>query len=176
MKTLLLLLALVAFAAAGGIAQTDAPFFSGKIDTKYDDAKNESTIEFRNIPMTGSPKYNGLNLSVSYPGKKLSARQADVIFMITVANASGHRYPDINSVVLQSGDSELGEIILLNLDRRAFTGTDILETLGTRIPFKIFRKLAAAKKPVIFRVAETTFIIPATSIAHVADYVNALDP
>jgi hypothetical protein len=176
MKTPLLLLALVTFAAGSVAAQTDAPFFSGKIDTKHDEAKNESTIEFRNIPMTGSPKYNGLNLSVSYPGKKLSARPADVIFIVTVANASGHRYPDINSVVLQSGDTELGEIILLNLDRRAYTGTDILETLGTRMPFKIFRKLAAAKQPVTFRIAETVFTIPVTSIAHVADYEKALKP
>ncbi len=170
-----LLIAITALAIVAAAQES----FTGKVETSYDTAKGETTIEMRNIPLTGdnAGKYRNFNVSTVFKGKTLASKPVDVLFIVQVVNVKGHRYPDQNSVTLKSNDSEIGKVVLLNLDQRDFPETtDILETLGTRMPIGLFQKLTSSKQPVVFKVAETTFTIATANLSNLAELEKAITP
>jgi hypothetical protein len=163
----------LAFAAAG------QEVFTGKAVTSYDAAKGETTIEMRNIPLAADNggKYKNFNVSTSFKGKDLTSRPVDVLFIVQVVNAKGHHYPDQNDVALISDGHEFGKIVLLNLDQRQYPETtDILETLGTRMPIALYQKLTRAKQPVTFKIGETSFTIAKANLSNLADFEKAITP
>ena len=162
---------------AFGIAANAQDGYTGKIGTKYDQAKNETSIELAYVPVSlDKGNMALLNVSASFPGTKMKEKPDDVIFVVSVVNAKGHKYEDINRVAVTSGGGDIGQIMLLNLDQRAFSESEILETLGTRMPLGIFRKLAAAKQSVSFKIAETTFTIQPDYILKLAEFDKAINP
>jgi hypothetical protein len=153
--------------------------FTGKAVTSYDAAKGETTIEMRNIPLAADNggKYKNFNISTVYKGKELTSRPVDVLFIVQVVNAKGHHYPYQNAVALMSNGSELGKVVLLNLDQRVYPETtDTLETLGTRMPIAVFQKLTRSKQPVTFKIGETSFTIATPSLSNLADFDKAITP
>lgn len=170
----------VVFLAFGIIAnaqdELDASY-TGKIETKYDQGKNESEITLGFVPLSiDKGKKALLHLSVSFAGKNMKEKPDSVTVVVSVINAKGHRYPDINPVILNSGGKEIGRMILLNLDQRALSESDIVETFGTAMKKDVFRKLAASKQAIIFKVAETTFTIGTEYIPKLAEFEKAFNP
>lgn len=155
----------------------DDDAYTGKVETTYHQDKDQTDLEIRNIPLTADKARTALlNVSVTFDGKKMKDKPDDINIIVSVVNAKGHSYPQINKVVLSSGNSSIGQMILLNLDQRAFTGSDILETLGTVVKLDLFHKIAAAKGAVTFKIAETTFTIAPDYIPKLAEYEKALRP
>ena len=172
----LVFVALICFAAEVN-AQSSTDDFTGKIETKFDQGKNETELELTYIPVT-TEKANMaiLDVSISFTGKKLTIKPDDVIVVLAVVNKKDHKYPDINEVTLNSGANKLGQVVMLNLDQRKYSGTEILETMGTRMKMEIFHKLATSKQAVTFKIAESTFTIEPATLAYLADFEKATNP
>lgn len=166
----------VTFFAFGIIADAQEEF-TGKVDTKYDQSKNETEIEVRNIPLSlDKGRMAFLSVSISFAGNKMKRKPDDVIFIVALVNAKGHRFADINKVALTSGGSDIGQMTLLNLDQREFSPTEILETIGTRMKMDVFHKVAASKQAISFKIEETTLTIEPANISKLTEFEKAITP
>ncbi len=158
-------------------AQDDDLDYTGKINRTYDTARNLSEIEIRRIPVAaGKVSLSELGLTFNHPGKTLTSKPEFLLFILSIVNTKGHRYPDQNKITFSSGGNEIAGIVILNLDQREFSATQTLETLGVKMPIRIFQKLAASKQAVMFKLAETTLTIDAAAIGKFAEFEKAITP
>ena len=168
---LICLLFSLVFITTNAQEETDEP----KIETKYNDSKNETEVELRQVPISvDKSKIALLSISASFKGKKIS-KPADVFFIVSVVSVGNYKYPQINNVTLNSDGKSLGEIIMLNLDQREFSETEVLETLGTRMKFDIFKKFVVAKK-VSFQIGESLFHVNETQLTLFNELEKIINP
>jgi hypothetical protein len=149
---------LLAFSVSSSMAQDKEETIpeAGKINTTYDSAKNETTVSFQRLLITTSPSEQ-LFLSVdgTYATRTPKNHPEDIIFIISALSPKGYRYPDIMALTIVADGKQLPQVLMLNLDKRR-TETDYLETIGTRMKYDIFIKVAQAKK-VEMKLSETSF-------------------
>lgn len=118
-----------------------------KIESNYDKAKDETTIEFTQLRITSSDEQQVLlSVSAVYPGHKLKKPEdvKDIIFILSVISTRAYRYPDIMAMQVTADGKKLPELLMLNLDKRRMD-EDYLETIGTRMKYEIFKRLTQAK-------------------------------
>ena len=170
MLTVIILVTLGAFAQAEDESE-------GKLTTKYDAGKDETEISINYLPIkaTASNKVF-MHLSVTFSGKKLKSKPDDVILVMSVVSLKNHRYPDINQVNLASEGKSISKMILLNLDQRKFSDTEIFEPLGTRIETNSLKKLGQTKAPIEFKINNGLFTIDRDVIAKLAEFHKAIVP
>jgi hypothetical protein len=126
--------------AADSVVTSD----EGKIESKYDKAKDETTVEFTQLEIAHSAEQQVfLSVSATYPGQK-PKKPEDIVVVISVASTQGYKYPDIMTMQVTADGKKLPEVLMLNLDKRRM-GEDYLETIGTRMKYEIFKRLTQAK-------------------------------
>jgi hypothetical protein len=129
-------------------ASSDSKEFTeeAEVTTKFDKAKNETTIEFSmmEVPKT-EPQRILLSASISYNGNKLTKQPDDVVFVLSIASPGSYKYPDIMKLKIKADGKDLPEIVILNLDKRKLNETEFLETIGTRMKYNLFKTIAQAK-------------------------------
>lgn len=145
MKHLVLVLCIASLFCAPVMAQektgTDDEV---KIETKYDRAKDETTVEFTQLQIAQSAEQVVfLSVSAIYPGQK-PKKLEDIIFVISVVSTKGYRYPDVMAMQGTADGKKLPDILMLNLDKRRM-GEDYLETIGTRMKYEVFKRLTQAR-------------------------------
>ena len=129
-----------ATSAASDIASDEV-----KIESKYDKAKGETTVEFNKLEISHSAAQQVfLSVSATYPGQKPNQQPEDIIFILSIASAQGYKYPDMMAMQVAADGKKLREVLMLNLDKRRME-EDYLETIGTRMKYESFKRLAQAK-------------------------------
>jgi hypothetical protein len=127
-----------------GAATSDGTGDEAKIETKYDRAKDETTVEFTQLQIAQSAEQLVfLSVSANYPGQK-PKKPEDIVFIISVASTKGYRYPDVMVMQGTADGRKLPDTLMLNLDKRRM-GDDYLETIGTRMKYDVFKRLTQAK-------------------------------
>ena len=115
-----------------------------KIESKYDKAKDETTIEFTKLEIARSAEQQVfLSVSAFYPGQK-PKKPEDIVVILSVASTQGYKYPDVMTMQVTANGKKLPEVLMLNLDKRRM-GEDYLETIGTRMKYEMFKRLTQAK-------------------------------
>lgn len=147
-----------------------------KIQTNYDQGKDETAVELRQLPIdVDRAKQAYLSVSITFKGKKARSKPVEVFFIVSVVSEGRKKFPEINRVGLRSGGKNVAEMVLLNLDQRMLSQTETLETLGTVIKIEIFKTLAASKEELTFKVGETTFRIDPPTLARLVEYEKAIN-
>lgn len=113
---------------------------AAKVKSTYDKTKDETTVEFRQLPLKGNDAQRVfLSVSASYKGQK-PKQPEDVILIISVLSSDGYHYPDIMAMQVLVDGQKVSETPMLNLDKRR-ADNDYLETIGTRMKYSLFQKL-----------------------------------
>ena len=129
-----------------------------RIETKFDSVKNETTVGFKTLLVTDTRTEKLLvSAEASYATQAPKKHPEDVIFIISALNYAAYRYPDINKLTITCDGERLPEVLLLNLDKRS-GGDYFVETLGTRMNYDVFMKMAKAKS-VQLQFSETSFAL-----------------
>jgi hypothetical protein len=116
-----------------------------KVKSTYDEAKNETTVEFRQVALASNETQRVfLSVSATYAGKTPPSQLEDVIFIISVVSPERYQYPDMMAMKVSTDGNKLPEVLMLNLDKRPFN-PGYLETIGTRMKLEVFKRLAQAK-------------------------------
>lgn len=117
-----------------------------KVETKYDRAKNETTVEFQQLDLGGNQSQRALlSVSASYPGQQKPKKPPeDIIVIISVVSARSYRFPDVMAMQVTADGKKLSPVIMLNLDKRRMD-EDYLETIGTRMKYDLFKRLMQAR-------------------------------
>jgi hypothetical protein len=117
---------------------------SAKVESKYDQGKDETTVEFGRLALRGNETQRVfLSVSASYQGQK-PKEPNDVILIISVLSSGGYRYPDMMAMQVLVDGKKSSEVLMLNLDKRK-AEEDYLETIGTRMKYGQFKRLFQAK-------------------------------
>src|SRR4029077_3775728 len=134
-----------------------------KVEKKFDSAKNQTTIGFRMLLIkgTGTEKLV-ISAETTYATESPKNHPEDVMFIISSLNTS-YRYPDINQLTITCDGKRLAPILLLNLDK-APAEPLFLETLGTRINYGVFMKVAKARS-VQMEFADNSFTLSDSHLA-----------
>jgi len=130
---------------AGAAAQSEAqdPPESGKVASKYDKSKDETTVEVRQLSLTGNETQKVvLSVSASYKGQKPKEPE-DIIVIISVLSSGGYRYPDMMAMQVLIDGKKASDVLMLNLDKRK-AEDEYLETIGTRMKYDLFKRLLKA--------------------------------
>lgn len=128
----------------GGAPASDGAGDGVKIETKYDRAKDETTVEFTQLQIAQSAEQIVfLSVSANYAGQK-PKKPEDIIFVISVASTKGYRYPDVMVMQGTADGKKLPDTLMLNLDKRRM-GDDYLETIGTRMKYEVFKRLTQSR-------------------------------
>lgn len=139
--------------AGGAPAQTDAkPVFDDavKITSSFDEAKNETTVEFQmlSVANTATEKVV-LSVASGYKGRQKPGKPSEeVLFILSIASTKSGRFPDMLAMDVTADGKKLSQVLMLDLDKRRLTGEDeydYLDTLGTRMKYDVFKKLMNAK-------------------------------
>ena len=145
----LLMMAIIVPACAivtAGQEQTSAPAPKSppKIETKFDSGKNETTVELRALLIRGTETEKILiSVTGTFATRTPKKHPEQVIFIISVLSTE-YKYPDVGKLLITSDGKTLAPILLVNFDRRPAEPL-CLETLGTRIDFDVFMKMAKGK-------------------------------
>lgn len=120
-----------------------------KVETKYDKAKDETTVEFRQMEIAHSAEQQVfLSVSSTYKGQKPKKQPDDIVVIVSVVSARGYRYPDMMAMQVAADGKKLPQVLMLNLDKRQL-GEDYLETIGTRMKYEVFKHLTESKNVVL---------------------------
>ena len=123
----------------------DKPNDLPKIETKFDKAKNETNVEFRLLLIIDTETDKLLiSVNATYSTQTPKTHPEDVVFIVSTLNKIGYRYPDVLALNIIADGQRLSPIVLLNLDKRAAVG-EYYETLGTRMKYDVFMRVAKAK-------------------------------
>ncbi len=116
---------------------------SGKVASKYDKSKDETTVEVRQLSLTGNETQKVvLSVSASYKGQKPKEPE-DIIVIISVLSSGGYRYPDMMAMQVLIDGKKASDVLMLNLDKRK-ADDEYLETIGTRMKYDLFKRLLKA--------------------------------
>jgi hypothetical protein len=136
-----MLLATQQLGAAQSEAQDEPE--SGKVTSKYDKSKDETTVEVRLLQLRGNETQKVvLSVSASYKGQKPKEPE-DIIVIISVFSSGSYRYPDMMAMQVLIDGKKVSDVLMLNLDKRK-SDDDYLETLGTRMKYNLFKRLLKA--------------------------------
>jgi hypothetical protein len=128
-----------------------------KVEKKFDKARNETTVGFQMLLIRGNETEKlVISAEATYATESPKQHPEDVVFIISALNTS-YRYPDINQLTITCDGKRLSPIVLLNLDKRPAEPL-FLETLGTRMQYDVFMKLAKARS-VQMEFADTSFAL-----------------
>jgi hypothetical protein len=142
------------------------------IETKFDSAKNETTVGFRMLQITGSETQKLLiSVQATYATQTPKDHPDDVVFIISALNTA-YRYPDVNRLNITVDGKRLDPVLLLNLDKRPAEPL-FLETLGTRMKYDVFMKLTKGKS-VQLEFSETSFALRDSDLALLAKLADLL--
>ena len=148
---------------------------AGKVTTSYDEAKNETEIELKRLFISQTDdRIILLNVSSSFSGKKLKKRPKDVIFIIQTVSVGAYQYPDTMALKIKADGKNLSDILMLNLDKRSLDER-FLETIGTRMKYKVFKRLAGAET-VELKLHNTDIKLDKTHLAKLNEFEKALSP
>ena len=115
-----------------------------KVEKKFDSARNETTVGIKMLLIRGTETEKiVITAEATYATESPKKHPEDVVFIISALSTS-YRYPDINQLIITCDGKRLSPILLLNLDKRPAEPL-FLETLGTRMKYDVFMKLAKAK-------------------------------
>ena len=139
--------------AVGAQAQTNSKpddNDSTKVASTFDAGKNETTVEFKFLPVANTATEKViLSVSSSYKGKQKPGKPPeDVILILSIVSTKSGRFPDMMAMDVTADGKKLSQVLILDLDKRRLTGQDeydYLDTLGTRMKYDVFKKLMNAK-------------------------------
>ncbi len=115
------------------------------VTTTFDEAKNRTSVEFKQLEIAHSgPEQAFLSVAVVYSGRKLTSPPEVVFFIISVISEGGYKYPDTLQMKVSVDSANLPDVLMANLDKRS-AEPGYLETIGTRMSFEVYRRLARAK-------------------------------
>lgn len=172
----------IALLAASGLAsagqeptlspQTSTRSAGPKVEKKFDSAKNETTVGVRMLQVTGTETQKiVITAEATYATDSPKKHPEDVLFIISALNTS-YRYPTVNSLLITCDGKRLAPVLLLNLDKRPAEPL-FLETLGTRMKYEVFMKLAKAKS-VQMEFADTSFALADSHLALFGELADLL--
>ncbi|HZS49023.1 MAG TPA: hypothetical protein VFC63_28390 [Blastocatellia bacterium] len=167
---LLLILSAQSILPAGSRAQGS----DVKIETKYDGAKDTTTVGFEEL-MVSNTATEKLILSVegSYSGKTAPKKHPDdVVLILSCLNRNGYKYPKAMVLLITADGKQLPSVLMLNFDRQRLD-EDYLETLGTRMKYDTFFATAQAKK-VEMKLNDTVFSLNEQHIKKLHDLEDLL--
>lgn len=134
-----------------------------KVEKKFDSAKNETSVGFQMLLIRGTETEKlVISAEATYATESPKKHPEDVVFIISALTTS-YRYPDINQLTITCDGKRLSPIVLLNLDERPAEPL-FLETLGTRMQYDVFMKLAKART-VQMEFADTSFALTDSHLA-----------
>jgi hypothetical protein len=114
-----------------------------KVTSTYDQSKNLTEIEFSQLPMKGNNEQSVfLSVTASYKGQKPKPPE-EVLFILSVISQQRYRYPDVLSMQVFVEGKKVSDVLMLNLDKRPLEES-YLETIGTRMKYKVFQQLIKA--------------------------------
>lgn len=175
MKSIILAVVLIGLGSvtAVSVSAQDATA-TRELTSTYDQEKNETHTGLRLNGIGNSDgKKIALDVSVSFAGRELTKRPEDVIFIVAIASSGGYTYPDIIKMKVKVDDKNLSDVLMLNLDKRPMDEL-FLETIGTRMRFEVFKKLAQAKL-VTLLIDKTTITIESADLAKFGELLKLID-
>ena len=114
-----------------------------KVTSTYDQGKNLTEIEFSQLPMKGNNEQSVfLSITALYEGRKAKPPE-EVLFILSVISQQRYRYPDVMSMQVLVEGKKVSDVLMLNLDKRPLEDR-YLETIGTRMKYKVFQQLIKA--------------------------------
>ncbi len=142
------------------------------VTSSYDRTKNQTTLEFRmmGVPNT-QPQKILLSASTVFDGERIKSLPEDIVFIISIASPGSYKYPAVMKLKIKADGKDLPEVPILNLDKRKLNETEFLETLGTRMKYDLFKKIAQAKT-VEMQVENTKFQLTPEGIKRFAELVR----
>jgi hypothetical protein len=178
-RCLIVLASVLLFCPALSRAQEQGPSSQSaedsptRIETKFDTAKNETTVGFKTLLVIDTKTEKLLvSAEATYATQAPKQHPEDVIFIISALNYAAYRYPDINKLTITCDGKRLPEVVLLNLDKRS-GGDYFVETLGTRLNYDVYLKMAKAKS-VQLQFSETSFALSDEHLAMLGKLADLL--
>lgn len=171
------LVALVCLATSAGqepapTAQAALQRTQPKVEKKFDSAKNQTTVGFQMLQIKGTETEKLIiSAEATYATESPKNHPEDVLFIISSLNPS-YRYPDINKLTITCDGKRLAPILLLNLDKRPAEPL-FLETLGTRMNYDVFMKVAKARS-VQMEFADTSFTLSDSHLALLGELADLI--
>jgi hypothetical protein len=157
---------------AGPSAQARLQGAQPKVEKEFDSAKNETTVGFKMLMIRGTETEKLIiSAEATYATESPKKHPEDVVFIISALSPS-YRYPDINQLTITCDGKRLSPIVLLNLDKRPAEPL-FLETLGTRMKYDVFIKLAKARS-VQMEFAETSFALTDSHLALLSELADLM--
>ncbi len=115
-----------------------------KVEKKFDSARNETTVGFQMLQIKGTETEKlVISAEATFATESPKNHPEDVVFIISSLSTS-YRYSDINQLTITCDGKRLAPILLMNLDKRPAEPL-FLETLGTRMNYDVFMKVAKAR-------------------------------
>jgi hypothetical protein len=171
------LVALVCLATSAGqepapTAQAALQRTQPKVEKKFDSAKKQTTVGFQMLQIKGTETEKlVISAEATYATESPKNHPEDVLFIISSLNTS-YRYPDINKLTITCDGKRLAPILLLNLDKRPAEPL-FLETLGTRMNYDVFMKVAKARS-VQMELAATSFTLSDSRLALLGELADLI--
>jgi hypothetical protein len=143
------------------------------IETKFDRIKNETNVGLR-LLLILSTETDKLLISVdgTYATQAPTQHPGDVVFIISVMNKTGYKYPDLMALNITADGKHLSPVSLANLDKRTVEG-DYYETLGLRMDYDVFMQLATAQEADL-QFSQTSIALKNKHLAKLRELANRL--
>lgn len=143
------------------------------VTSQFDKAKNETTVEFQMMGIANtSPQKILVSVSVTYPGEKLKSTPDDVVFILSIASPGSYKYSDVMAMTVKADGKKLPDVLMINFVKERLD-EEYLETVGTRMKFDTFKKIAKAKA-VEFQLENTKFQLTEGNIQRFAELLKLL--
>ena|ERR1700730_15656772 len=170
---------LAAFSTAQGqipSAQSSEPkniSQAAAIETRFDSAKNETTVGFRLLLIIGTETDKLLiSAEAKYATQTPKKHPEVVTFIISVLNKTGYKYPDGLALNITADGNRLSPVLLGNLVKRTSEGV-YYETLVSLMKYDVFMRLATAKEANL-EFSQTSFALKDKHLAKLRELADHL--
>lgn len=157
----------------------DGSTADAKITNSYDEAKKQTTVEFRMLGIANTETERVvLSVSANFHGKKIEKLPEDVIFVLSIASLKENRFPKAMAMEITADGKKLPQVLMLNANTYKLSGEDNrnnLETLVTRMRYDIFKQMMQAKS-VKLELPDLTLALDETRMAKMQELDELLQP
>ena len=157
----------------------DGSTADAKITTSYNEAKKQTTVEFRTLGIANTKTERVVfSVSATFQGQKPEKLPEDVIFVLSIASSKENRFPKVMAMEITADGKKLPQVPMLNAGEQKLSEDDKrnnLVTLVTRMKYDIFKQMMQAKS-VKLELPDLTLNLDETRMTKMQELDKLLQP
>jgi hypothetical protein len=144
-----------------------------RIETKFDNDKNETTVGFRILQILGTHTDKlAISAEATYATKVPKEHPEYVTFIISVLHKTGYQYEDGMLLNITTDGKRLPPVLLARLGKQFHEG-DYYETMVSLMKYEVFMKLATASEANL-QFNQTSFVLRGKHLAKLRELADLL--